>query len=144
MVVGRHTIEIGWGDCDPAQIVFFPRYFEWFDICTGVLFKTAGLPLHQMFADRGMVGIHLLDVGATFHFASRFGQRLDVESRIVEWNAKTFRIEHRFHRDGRLALEGREPRVWAVPDPTGERPMRAAPIPADVIQRFTQEEPVPA
>jgi hypothetical protein len=26
--------------------------------------------------------------------------------------------------------------VWAVPDPTGEKPMRAAPIPPDVVARF--------
>ncbi|HIL88646.1 MAG TPA: acyl-CoA thioesterase, partial [Deltaproteobacteria bacterium] len=29
----RHTypVRIGWGDCDPAQIVFYPNYFAWFD-----------------------------------------------------------------------------------------------------------------
>ena len=56
---------------------------------------------------------------------------------MVEWKRKTFRVEHRFFRDGGLAVEGHEVRVWAVPDPTGEKPMRAAPIPADVIARFS-------
>src|SRR4051794_30130369 len=55
MFVGRHAIEVGWGDCDPARIVFFPRYFEWFEICTTALFRAAGLPLHAMFAERNMV-----------------------------------------------------------------------------------------
>src|SRR3954471_17132570 len=108
MFVGRHAIEVGWGDCDPARIVFFPRYFEWFEICTTAMFRDARLPLHEMFAARGMVGIPLLDVGARFHFGSGYGHILDVESRVVEWKSKTFRVEHRFLRDGRLAVEGHE------------------------------------
>src|SRR5215212_4711109 len=133
MFVGRHAIEVGWGDCDPARIVFFPRYFEWFEICTTALFRDAGLPLHAMFAERNMVGIPLL------HFGSGYGHILEVESRVVAWKAKTFRVEHRFFRDGRLAVEGHEVRVWAVPDPTGEKPMRSAPIPPDVVARFTDQ-----
>jgi Thioesterase-like superfamily len=75
---------------------------------------------------------------------STHGHVLQVESRVVEWKTKTFRVEHRFFRDGRLAVEGHEVRVWAVPDPTGEKPMRAAPIPPDVVARFTGEEVVSA
>jgi 4-hydroxybenzoyl-CoA thioesterase len=135
--VGRHSIEVGWGDCDPARIVFFPRYFEWFELCTTAMFRAAGLPLPEMFAARNMVGIPLLDVGARFHLASGYGHILDAESRIVEWRRKTFRVEHQFFRDGKLAVEGHEVRVWAVPDPTDEKPMRAALIPQDVVARFT-------
>ena len=29
MLINRRTIRIEWGDCDPAGIVFYPRYFEW-------------------------------------------------------------------------------------------------------------------
>ena len=29
MLINRRTIRIEWGDCDPACIVFYPRYFEW-------------------------------------------------------------------------------------------------------------------
>ena len=144
MVVGRQSIEVGWGDCDPARIVFFPRYFEWFEICTTAMFRDAGLPLPVMFAERNMVGIPLLDVGARFHFGSAYGDILHVESRVVEWKTKTFRVEHRFSRDGRLAVEGHEVRVWAVPDPSGEKPMRAAAIPADVIARFAGGEALSA
>jgi acyl-CoA thioesterase FadM len=35
------------GDCDPAQIVHYPRYLAHFDACTAALFKTvvyAGAP----------------------------------------------------------------------------------------------------
>jgi hypothetical protein len=29
VLINRRTIRIEWGDCDPACIVFYPRYFEW-------------------------------------------------------------------------------------------------------------------
>lgn len=137
MVVGRHTIEVGWGDCDPARIVFFPRYFEWFERATYALFAGVGLPLHELFRERAMVGVPLLDVGARFLHASAYGDRLDIETRVVAWKTKTFRIEHRFFRDGLLTVEGHEVRVWAVHDPTREKPMRAAPIPADIVARLS-------
>ena len=43
-IISRKTIRIEWGDCDPAQIVYFPRYFAYFDACTTALFLKAGLP----------------------------------------------------------------------------------------------------
>ena len=31
MFVHRRDVQIQWGDCDPANIVYYPRYFEMFD-----------------------------------------------------------------------------------------------------------------
>ena len=36
----RNT-RIEWGDCDPAGIVFYPRYFAMFDSCTTAMFSQA-------------------------------------------------------------------------------------------------------
>jgi 4-hydroxybenzoyl-CoA thioesterase len=136
MLVGRRRIQVDWGDCDPADIVFYPRYFAWFDACTANLFATAGLPLPRLFGERGIVGIPLVDARARFMVPSAFGDWIDCESRVAEWRRSSFRIEHRFLRDGALAVEGEEVRVWAAPDPTGAKPIKAAPIPEDVIARF--------
>ncbi len=35
MLVARRERKIEWGDCDPAKIVYNPRFFDWFDNCTG-------------------------------------------------------------------------------------------------------------
>ena len=35
-----HRVE--WGDCDPADIVFYPNYFRWFDAASWNLFEVAG------------------------------------------------------------------------------------------------------
>jgi acyl-CoA thioesterase FadM len=46
-ITNRKTIQIEWGDCDPAQIVHYPHYLAHFCACTAALFKTvvyAGAP----------------------------------------------------------------------------------------------------
>jgi len=41
----QHSIDIDieWGDCDPARIVFYPNFFAWFYRRTTHLFRAAGL-----------------------------------------------------------------------------------------------------
>ncbi len=36
-------IEVGWGDCDPAGIVFYPNFYRWFDACSHALLTARGL-----------------------------------------------------------------------------------------------------
>ena len=35
----KRARRIQWGDCDPAGIVFYPRYFEIFDASTTAMFR---------------------------------------------------------------------------------------------------------
>jgi 4-hydroxybenzoyl-CoA thioesterase len=49
----------------------------------------------------------------------------------------SFRIRHRLLKDGRLAVEGNETRVWVVRDPARPGRYKAQPLPADVAARFT-------
>src|SRR6185295_11579207 len=39
----RHNVSVHWGDTDPARIVFYPNYFEWFDQSTRLFFDSVGL-----------------------------------------------------------------------------------------------------
>ena len=32
MLINRRTVRIEWAHCDPAGIVYYPRYFEMFEI----------------------------------------------------------------------------------------------------------------
>lgn len=47
MLTNRRTVRIEWGDCDPAGIVYFPRYFAIFD----------GLELVEPRAPRGFLDL---------------------------------------------------------------------------------------
>jgi 4-hydroxybenzoyl-CoA thioesterase len=79
-LTNRKTIYIEWGDCDPARIVFYPRYLAYFDACTTALFKKAGLSQRQMLNTHQIVGVPLVDLRASFKAPSRFSDTVVFES----------------------------------------------------------------
>ncbi len=141
MLTNRKTIRVEWGDCDPAGIVYYPRYFAYFDNCTSALFEAAGLPKHQMLKNYGIVGIPMVDTRARFLAPSRFGDDVVVESCITEWRRSSFDVQHKLFRTGALAVECSETRVWAVRSKTDPEGIEGQAVPKDVVARF--ERPVP-
>jgi 4-hydroxybenzoyl-CoA thioesterase len=133
MLINRHPIRIEWGDCDAAGIVFYPRYFAWFDACTFHLFERAGLPVRALWEKYGSVGTPLVDARARFIIPSRWGDDLVCESRVSEWGQSSFTVEHRLMKDDKLAVEGIEKRVWVVPHPTEKGRIKAAPVPPELV-----------
>jgi 4-hydroxybenzoyl-CoA thioesterase len=140
MLVNRKRILVEFADCDPAGIVFYANYFRWFDDCTTALFLAAGLPIRKLFKSHKVVGIPIVDAHARFLKPSSYGDELEVESRISEWRNSSFVISHTFYRNGELALEGFETRVWAAAHPSEEGRLKALPIPGDVIDKLTRQK----
>ena len=136
MFTNRKKIHIEWGDCDPAGIVYYPRYFAYFDNCTAALFEAAGLPKHEMLRHYQIVGIPMVDTRARFLAPSRYGDEVEVESCIIEWRRSSFDVQHRLYRGTKLAVECSETRVWAARavDDAGKIEGRA--VPDEVIQKF--------
>ena len=99
MFISHERFRIEWGDCDPANIVFYPQYLKWFDACTSSLFKNAGLPLPALFKDQGIIGIPIVDLKVKFMVPSGFGEELLAESQIMEWRKSSFLVQHRFLKD---------------------------------------------
>ena len=132
----RREVRIEWGDCDPATIVFYPRYFAFFDASTAYLFEAAGLPKPEMIKTYDIVGIPIVDTGAKFFVPSRFGDRVEIESYVAEWRRSSFRVVHQLLKSGQVAIQAEEVRVWAGRDPDRPDGIRARPIPQEVIDRF--------
>jgi 4-hydroxybenzoyl-CoA thioesterase len=137
MFVNRIRIRVEFGDCDPAEIVFYANYFRWFDQCTSALFRAAGLPLGELFKSHGVVGIPLVEARARFIIPSTYGDELVAESCVTEWKKSSFVISHRFLRDGVLAMEGWETHVWAATHPTQAHRLKSVPLPRDVIRKLS-------
>ena len=57
----------------------------------------------------------------------------------MEVRRSSFRIQHRLLKNGRLAVEGNETRVWVVRDPTRHGRYKAQPMPEHVVARFAQD-----
>jgi len=135
MRANRRSVDIEWGDCDPAGIVFYPRYFAWFDACTAHLFAAAGLPKPELLRRFNVVGFPMVDTQATFHVPSRFGDRVEIETEIVRLGGSSFEIEHRLLRGEVLAVRGHEKRVLVRRAEEGEG-IRPCPIPDEVRRLF--------
>jgi 4-hydroxybenzoyl-CoA thioesterase len=132
----RKEIHVEWGDCDPAGIVYFPRFFEYFDACTTALFEAAGFAKAEMLRRYGLVGIPLVEASAEFRAPASFGETVVVESQIVEWGKTSFRVEHKLYKGSVLGVAGREKRVWTVRDANARNGMRGEPVPEEVKARF--------
>ena len=137
MLVNRRTLRIEWGQCDPAGMVFYPHYFIIFDTSTGWLFERTGLTPRAMRKKYGIVGIPIVDVGATFRAPCRFDDEVIVESEVGNWGRTSFTVRHRIIDNGQLAVEGFEKRVWAAPHPDKAGAIQAQPVPAEIIANLS-------
>ena len=139
MLVNKRSIHIEWGDCDPLGIVYFPRYFEFFDACTNALFEHAGLPKREMLRKYEIAGIPLVESRARFLLPSSFGDTVVVESNITEWGKASFSVYHRLFKGEELAVEGFEKRVWVVHAPGEKNKIKSQAIPREVIEKFERD-----
>ncbi len=138
MFPSTRAIQVEWGDCDPAGIVFYPRYFAWFDASTAGLFAAAGLPKPILLKRYGIIGIPMVDTSANFRIPSRFGETFQVETCAVAFRRSSFDIRHRILKDGEVAVEGRETRVWTAADPENPERLKSKPIPPEVVSLLTE------
>jgi 4-hydroxybenzoyl-CoA thioesterase len=137
MLSNKRTIRIEWGDCDPAGIVFYPRYFAMFDHSTTSLISAAsGLTKYELLQKYDFAGYPMVDVRARFSLPTRFGDDVVIESTFAKIGRSSFEIVHRLLKNGELAVECFETRVWTMRDPDDPSRIRSAPIPADLVERF--------
>lgn len=135
--INRRQLTIEWGQCDPAGIVFNSRFFEMFDTSTWLLFQAAlGVKPHELAAAFGIIGIPLVDARANFLKPAKFGDVIEIASRVNEFRRSSFIVEHKLSIGGDLAVDGAETRVWTARDKADPEKMGAIAIPADVIAKF--------
>ncbi len=135
-LTNRKDVFIEWGDCDPAGIVYYPRYFVFFDNATVALFAAAGLPKHEMVKTFDVVGYPMVDTGARFIIPSRWGDTITIESHVSEWRRSSFDIKHRVLKGNDLAIEAWETRVWVGRHPDDPERIKSQPVPDEVKARF--------
>ena len=143
MFTNRRTIRIEWGDCDPAGIVFYPRYMAMFDHSTVVLLEAAlGLNKHQLYEKYDFEGYPMVETRARFLIPTRYCDEVVIETTVKEVRRSSFHMHHRLMKDGALAVEGFESRVWIVRDKERPGRFKPQPIPAEIIERLTTTAPL--
>jgi 4-hydroxybenzoyl-CoA thioesterase len=137
MMINKRNVRIVWGDCDPAGIVFYPRYFEMFDASTTALFERAlGMTKFQFIKAYDSVGYPMVDTRARFLLPTRYGDDVVIETEITEIKRSSFSLRHRLMKDGELAVEGFETRVWVARDPADPDKIKAKPLPPELVTKL--------
>ena len=127
------AVDVRFGDCDPAGIVFYPNFQRWMDAASLDFFRQCGLPpWRELEATRGIVGTPLLEIHTRFVTAATYGETLTVETYVAEWKAKVFTHRHRVTREGTLICEGSETRAFVRRDAEDRNRLRAMEIPDDI------------
>lgn len=137
MFVNRRDVQIQWGDCDPANIVYYPRYFAMFDDSTSTLFEVAGFSKQDLVHKYGLVGIPMVDTRAKFYIPSTYGDWITIETKIESIKRSSFEVKHSVYKGEALALEGFETRVLVGRDPGNPDKLKSAPFPAEMVAKFT-------
>ena len=133
--------DVEFGDCDPAQIVFYPNFLRWMDAASLRFFTAAGVPpWHRRAAavGDGVIGTPIVDVSVRFLAPATYGDRIAIDTTVVEWRRTSFVMEHRIRRGTTLLVEAREVRVFARRHPDDPGRILAVGVPADVRERFAQ------
>jgi 4-hydroxybenzoyl-CoA thioesterase len=134
----RHTtvVPVRWGDVDAAGIVFYPRFFEWYDLGCEALFAALGLPWPELFPKHGIVGVPIVESGSRFASPARYGDTLEIRALVAWVKEKTFRMEYEIAVGARLCATGFEVRAWVKRPLSAEERLQAMPIPEDVVRRL--------
>lgn len=143
--VSTYGVQVEFGDCDPARIVFYPNFLRWIDAAGHAFFAAAGVPpWHELERLTGLVGTPLVDLHTKFIAAARWGDRLAIRTSIREWRAKTFVMHHEILRGDELLVVCDEIRVFVRrvgPEPTD---LQSVPVPEDIRARCQVAGPAAA
>jgi len=128
-----HRIDVHFGDCDPAGIVFFPNFSRWMDQSSLAFFAACGVPpWRELEKSRGIVGTPLLEINTRFLLPATYGETLEVHTSVEEWSRKTFRVRHVVRRGSDVICEGTEVRAFVVRDSENAGRLKAIPVPEDI------------
>jgi len=131
-------VQVGWGDCDPAGIVFYPRFYAWMDNVSHALARHMGIAREAMLPPtRELLGLPVVATQAEYLTPARMDDVLEVRAWVTRVGRTSFSLRHeivRLEAGGAetAVVRGREDRVFISNGPTGLYPreltaeMRAA------------------
>src|SRR6476469_758096 len=102
-------VQVQFGDCDPAGIVFFPNFSRWMDAASLHFFVSNGVqPWRELVKTTGIVGTPLLEIHTKFIRPATYGETIQIHTSVIEWKAKVFIHKHLVMRGDTLLCEGLE------------------------------------
>ena len=128
-----YEVEVMFGDCDPAGIVFFPNFSKWMDASSLNFFVKCGVPTwRELFKTTGIIGTPLLEIHTRFMRTATYGETLQVHTSVQEWRSKTILQKHIVMRGDTVLCEGLETRAFCIRHPEDPDSIKAINVPADI------------
>jgi 4-hydroxybenzoyl-CoA thioesterase len=124
---------VEWEDCDPAGIVFYPRFFTYFDRGAWNLWIAAGLT-REVIRELGAIGMPAMEARAAFSYPCRFKDALRLVSAVSELREKSITVAHHIYNGEHLAVTGHEVRFWGLAHPADPLRLKAGEIPRRVVE----------
>ena len=110
-----YEVQVMFGDCDPAGIVFFPNFSKWMDASSLNFFMKCGIPpWRELVKTRGIIGTPLLEIS------------------VQEWREKVFVHKHVVMRSDTVLCEGTEVRAFCIKHPEDPDRIKAIAVPDDI------------
>jgi 4-hydroxybenzoyl-CoA thioesterase len=109
----RYCVQVCFGDCDPAGIVFYPNFQRWMDASSLNFFLACGIaPWKTLEKSHNIVGTPLLETSTKFINSASYPDQLEILTSVESWSSKVFTQLHRVTRGETLICEGRETRIF--------------------------------
>ncbi len=114
-----HRRRVRFTDCDPAGIVYFPRYFDWFHQAMESWFdEDLGLAYSELITERRL-GLPCVHTEADFKAGCRLGEDVEVELSVEELGNSSITLAFAVRGSGELKATGRSVVVLAHMQPEG-------------------------
>ena len=132
-------LEVRFGDCDPAGIVYFPRFFDFFHQAMETWFPAElGFGYDEFVRDRKL-GFPAVHSEADFKRPCRFGERIEIHQRVTRLGRTSIHFAYEVHGDDGLRATGRSVCVVMNLDERSPGHGSAVEMPAELrarIERF--------
>jgi 4-hydroxybenzoyl-CoA thioesterase len=139
-------VQVSWGDCDPAGIVFYPRFYAWMDRASHVLARLMGVARQAMLPPSpDLLGFPIVAAQAQFLAPARMDDTLEVRARVCRIGRTSFSLNHeivRLEPGGACTpiARGREDRVFVANTVDGLKSRELTPHMREVLGRLYAPE----
>lgn len=139
-------VQVGWGDCDPAGIVFYPRFYAWMDTVSHVLAREMGIAREAMLPPASdLLGFPVVGTEAQYTAPARMDDVLEVRTWVARVGRTSLSLRHeivRLESDGSETpiASGREARVFTIQGPQGLMASELTPRMRAVLARFADPQ----
>lgn len=139
-------VQVGWGDCDPAGIVFYPRFYAWMDNVSHALAREMGIPRESMLPPGSeLLGLPVVATRAEYLTPARMDDVLEVRTWVARVGRTSLSLRHEIVRIEPGGAEtpiatGREDRVFISNGPGGLQPRELTVQMREALARFADPQ----